>query len=268
MSEQSFDINIVRLSSSWKYINPKYISQLEDMKKIHGEFIPGNYPVIWKTRSKFVLLLTLSDGTKLAYKAPLKMRSPIRYMFRPGPHGKEAVNFQKLANIGLPLVNLAAAGEERNFFILKHSFLATEYADGFSDGRDFAFDGKLHKNTLLRDEFIRRNFQYLAKMHRAGFIHDGFTPANLLYKICISPDADGNMLDLKWIDIASCSKPFLNMNFKIKAVKDLSLFLHYFKFSNEEQISYLEKYCSSNPDIAATANKLLDLILKNPVRIS
>lgn len=266
MSEQNFDTNIVRLSSSWKYIDQKYISQLEELKNVHDNFTPENYPVIWKTRSKFVLLLTLNDGTKLAYKAPLKLRSPIRYIFRPGPHGKEAVNFKKLSQTDLPLVKLAAAGEERNFFILKNSFLITEYADGFSDGRDFSIGGKHNSNTLLRDEFIRRNFQYLAKMHSTGFIHAGFTPANLLYKIRTSPDTEGNMLDLKWIDIASCYKPFLRINFKTKAARDLSLFFHYFRLQDNEKISCLESYCSNNPDIGMSAPELLDVIHKNPVR--
>ena len=269
MNGKIFDLSIVRYSSSWEYFNKKYVPMLEKLRREQGEFnCDANYPVLWSTRSKYVLLLTLDDGTQLVYKAPKKMRSPIRYMFRTGPWGSEAVNFQRLSSIGLPLVNLAAAGETRCCFMLKHGFLMTEYASGFSDGRAFAYEGDLKDETALRDEFIHRNFEYLAKMHRAGFIHNGFTPFNLLFKIRNTPDQNGNMLDLKWIDVASCRKPLFKFNFKKQAAKDLSLFFHYFCFQEIEKLQYLETYCKHNPGIGVTAAGLLDTINKNPVRNS
>ena len=269
MAEQVFNSSIMRLFGSWKYVNEKYKSQLDDLQKSCGEFsCDGKYPVIWQTRSKFVLLLTLNDGTQLVYKAPKKLRSPMRYMFRPSPWGKEAVNFQRLSQIGLPLVKLAAVGETRKFFILKHGFLMTQFASGFSDGGAFLENGELKDSVSLRDEFISRNFQYLAKMHKAGFIHKGFTPYNLLFKLLPCPDAEGNQLELKWIDVASCEKPFCKINFKTKAVRDLSLFFHFFKLEDSVKIRLLETYCRHNPDISTDAEKLLDVIKKNQVRTS
>ena len=267
MGEQFFDTKLVRFFSSWKYVNEKYLSQIEELRRKKGEFdCESDYPVLWSTRSKYVLLLTLEDGTQLVYKAPRKLRSPVRYMFRTAPWGSEAVNFQRLSDIGLPLVKLAAAGEKRKFFILKHGFLMTEYAYGFSDGRAFTYKGGLKDAVKLRDEFIRRNFKYLAQMHKAGFIHHGFTPPNLLYKVRTAPDEEGNLLDIKWIDVAGCRKPFFKFMFKKHVARDLSLFFYFFRFSDGEKISYLETYCQHNPGIGMTPVQLLDAIHRNRVR--
>lgn len=267
MSNNTFDINTVTLSRSWFYVDGALESQINALRKRCGAFDDsGSYPVLWSTRSKFVLLLTLDDGTKLVYKAPRKMRSAIRYIFRPGPWGQEAVNFALLEKVGLPLVKMVSAGETRNFFMLKSGFLMTEYAEGFSDGRLFTYKGELKDEKHLIDEFVRRNFQYLAKMHRAGFIHNGFTPPNLLFKIRTAPDADGNLLDLRWIDVASCEKVKFKIGSKTRMARDLSLFFRFFRFTDEEKLSFLATYCESNPDIGMTPEKLLEVIRKNPVR--
>jgi tRNA A-37 threonylcarbamoyl transferase component Bud32 len=47
-------------------------------------------------------------------------------------------------------------------------------------------------------EFCRGHLSLLAKLHDAGILHRGFTPANLMYRM----DADG--MKFCWIDIASC----------------------------------------------------------------
>lgn len=267
MDELFFDTNQVRYFCSWKYVNEKYASQLEELRRKNGDFnCESGYPVLWSTRSKYVLLLTVEDGTQLVYKAPRKLRSPIRYMFRTAPWGSEAVNFQRLSEVGLPLVKLVAAGEERKFFILKYGFLITEYASGFSDGRVFFSHGELENAIELRDEFVRRNFIYLARMHKAGFIHNGFTPLNLLCKVRTTPDEAGNLLDIKWIDVASCRKPYFKFAFKKHIARDLSLFFYFFRFSNSEKISYLETYCQHNPGVGMTPEQLLDVIHRNPVR--
>lgn len=262
-----FDVNQLKLMSSWQYTDERYVSAIEELRKSDGDFTDnGNYPVLWSTRSKFVLLLTLADDMQVVYKAPRKLRSPLRYMFRPGPWGKEAVNYQILSELGLPMVKLVSAGETRKYFILKHGFLMTEYAAQFSDGREFTANGSLCDDTILRNEFIKRNFQYLAKMHCAGYIHKGFTPANLLFKRRNSPDGQGNMLDIKWIDVASCRKVFFKFNFKKHIARDLSLFFHFFDLSRDEKLSYLDSYCQENDVIKFSPENLLALIDENPVR--
>lgn len=256
-----FDSKDIKLHSSWQYTDESYKVKIDALRQQNGDFTDdGKYPVLWSTRSKFVLLLTCGDGTQIVYKAPRRLRSPLRYVFRPGPWGNEAVNYQRLADIGLPMVKLISAGEKRCFFILKHGYLMTEYAANFSDGRDFTPEGKLYNDYSARDEFIRRNFQYLAEMHSAGFIHKGFTPANLLYK------KSGDTLEIKWIDVASCKKVPFKFNIRKHIARDLSLFFHFFNFTAEEKLSLLTSYCEACEVWKTTPEKLLSLIDRNPVR--
>ena len=262
-----FDIKQLKFRTSWSFTDADFKEPLDSLLRKYGKFSDdGTFPVLWSTRSKYVLLLTLENGFQVVYKAPRKLRSPLRYMFRPGPWGQEAVNYQILSNLGLPMVKLISAGETRSCFILKYGYLMTEYASGFSDGREFTGEGSLCSNKTLRDEFIRRNFQYLAKMHKAGFIHKGFTPANLLFRKLQQPDANGNNLELKWIDVASCKKLFFKFNSLKHIARDLSLFFHFFDFSTEEKLSYLYSYCQERNDCSLPPEKLLRLIAAHPVR--
>ena len=256
----------LKLFSSWRWFDCGY-PEVKEILKNKQELVPGGkHQCLWRTRSKYVLLVKLSDGREVVYKAPAAIKGVHKYLFRPGAYGMEAVNFRRLAEIGLPMVKLVAAGEERCCFVLKSGFLATEYASGFSNGRDFISGAALENENTLKDEFIRRNFIYLARLHGAGIIHRGFTPANLLYRKRNDPDRDGNLLDILWIDVASCKKCFAGLGLAKGIARDISLFFHYFDFDRDEKLRYISIYCSNDPAGRFTPEKLLELVEKNPVR--
>ena len=223
-----------KLFSSWSYFDSDY-PELKELVARKEELVPnGKYPTLWHTRNKFVLKLTLSDGKELVYKAPQRINGVHKYLFRPGAYGMEALNFSRMTSLGLPMVKMVAAGEKRLFFVLKSGFLVTEFASGFSNGRDFISAGIMENEKTIVDEFICRNFANLAKMHASKMIHRGFTPANLLYRLRNEPDAGGNMLDLLWIDVASCKKLFAGIGLRRGIARDLALFFYYFDFSRED----------------------------------
>lgn len=256
----------LKLFSSWSYIADNS-SEIKELLADRSSFVPGGkYPCLWKTRNKYVLKLTLADGKEVVYKAPLRQKGVHKYLFRPGPYGMEAFNFDRLTKAGLPMVKLVAAGEKRCCFVLKDGFVMTEYASGFSNGRDFIAGADFENEKELINEFVCRNFVFLAKMHALGIIHRGFTPANLLYRKRSEPDADNNLLDLLWIDVASCQKPFAGIGLHRGIARDLALFFHYFDFSREEKLRYIRVYCSSDPKSRFTPETLLRLVEKNPVR--
>jgi tRNA A-37 threonylcarbamoyl transferase component Bud32 len=63
----------------------------------------------------------------------------------------------------------------------------------------------------------------LAKLHRSGAVHGGFTPRNELY-VLTGDDTDGQRLNVVWIDLATCKKvPFFKRE-KLQK-KDLDYFL-------------------------------------------
>ena len=256
----------LKLFSSWSYFDSGY-PELKTLTERKSDLVPdGKYPTLWHTRNKFVLKLTLSDGKELVYKAPERIKGVHKYLFRPGPYGMEALNFSRMLSLGLPMVKLVAAGEERCCFVLKSGFLVTEFASGYRDGRDFIPGGIKEDEKNIVDEFICRNFAYLAGMHASKMIHRGFTPANLLYRLRNEPDAAGNMLDILWIDVASCKMPFAGIGLRRGIARDIALFFHFFDFSREEKLRYLDAYCSNDPAGRFTPETLLELVEKNPVR--
>lgn len=202
----SFLPRMRRLSSSWRYVKESFASAFAELEE-KGELSEnGSGENIWETRSKFVLKLRLADGSAAAFKGFRWISRPWRFILRPSLCGFEAENFSRAAALGIPVPELLAAGDERRCFILKNAFLMTRFAEGFHDGRDFLPGGPMAEDLQLKDEFLRRNLEFLARFHDAGIIHRGFTPANLMWKLRSAPDAAGNRLELLWIDLASCRR--------------------------------------------------------------
>ena len=158
------------------------------------------------------------------------------------------------------MAKLVAAGDTRQMFRLKGMFLVTEFAENFRDGRDFQPDGCLHDNAALKEEFITRNIQLLAKCHDAGLIHGGFMPANLLYFLRGTPDECGNKLDLLWIDVATCRKISLFYP-AARIAGDLKHFFGLLGIGNEEIKRYLQIYDQSITRRRLPFDKLLKRVL-------
>ena len=164
------------------------------------------------------------------------------YLYHTTPTAREALNYQKLQLIGLPMANLLAVGDTRKCFRPESSFIVTEFAENCQDGRAFYPGGELEKETAWRDEFCRRNFELIAKLHDAGIYHRGFTPANELWRPRPAPDEQGNQLDIIWIDVASCRRlPAAVLRRKIP--DDFVNFLRFFQFPEETWRGFLQAYC-------------------------
>lgn len=256
------------LAASWQYVDD---SCPEDIKALLSGSRSGlrpdsKYQVIWLTRNKYVLLLESVSGRKFVYKAPLRIKNFIKYCLRPGPYGREAVNYECIRNMGIPVADLLAAGETRKFFKLQSGFIVTAFAEGFSDGRDFMPGGCMRQEKELLREFTERNFRLLAVLHNNNCIHKGFTPANILYRKRLEADGAGNWLDIKWIDLASCRRVMPLQNKKVLQARDLSLFFYYLDCGREEKLRYLEIYCREMNSCRTTPEELLKRIEQNPVR--
>ncbi len=250
----------IKLSSSWQYVKPEYQADLASVLAAAEKLAPdGNIPVLWQTRNKFVLLLELPSGKKVVFKAPARVKNFLKYCLRPSPWGKEALNFYRIQQMGIKTVNFLAAGEFRTFFKLRKGFLITEFAEGFSDGFDFCPDGARNAETALVREFAEQNFRLLAKLHNNRFIHNGFTPGNMLYRERPEADAEGNRLEIQWIDLASCAKVFCPWVSCRWIAPDIVHFFSYFKFTDEEKLYFLDVYCRESNIPGLTPEKLLKM---------
>ena len=175
------------------------------------------------------------------YKTYERMRS-LRYMlFHTSPLVNEALNYRLIGDLGMPLPKLLAVGERRRFFWLESGYLVTEFADGFRNGMDFMPRGVLGGERLLRLEFCRRNLRRLARIHDAGIFHRGFNPGNLLWRRLPEQDADGNHLELLWIDLANCRR---RPRFLLRhgVIHDLVMFFRYFDFTAAERRELMREY--------------------------
>lgn len=241
---------------SWSYIHKDFAGDFQALEKAGSLKLDGPFPVIWKTKQKFVLKGTGASGRTFAYKSYCKLKGTVKYFFRLSPCGMEAENFQRISDCGIALPRLLAVGDVRKNGILKTAFLITEFAEGYSDGRDFTHLKNVITDRDLRDEFICRNLELLAKLHDNNILHRGFTPANLLYKLRETPDANGNMLDLMWIDIASCRK-MPRFMLKRNITVDFEQLFRFFDFSEGDLLKYLQHYSNSTTSPLKTPEQLL-----------
>ena len=229
---------------SWSFVEASFAGsfrQLEEEKNLRKD---GPYPVIWDTKQKYVLKVPTASGISVVYKSYNKLRSPYKYTFRLSPCGAEALNSQLITALGIDMPKLLAVGDVRKNTVLKTAYIVFEFAEGFRDGRDFMPDGCMADQTLLRNEFICRNLELLARCHDNQLLHRGFTPANLMYKVADVPDKSGNKLVLKWIDVASCRK-VSRCTLKKKLIAELMQFFRFFDFSSEELTEYISCYYQS-----------------------
>lgn len=238
-----FTEKAIRLSGSWQWLRSDFADDFHQLTGQGGDREDSGHEIIWNTRHKYTLKIPAASGRTVAFKRYRSLRL-FPYLYHTTPTAREALNYQKLQLLGLPMANLLAVGDEREFFRPKSSFIVTEFAENCQDGRAFYPGGKLEHETRWRDEFCRRNFELIARLHDGGYFHRGFTPANELWRARPAPDENGNLLDIVWIDVASCRKlpsPLL----KKKIPGDFANFLRFFQFTEEQHRFFLQAYCNA-----------------------
>lgn len=234
----------VKIFQSWEYINPDFADDMKILRQSGELHRTGKHLVIWHTKQKFVMRVETPSGRVAAFKIYDKLRNPRKFFLRHSPTAAEAINYQRIADIDIAVPQLLAAGDVRCRGQLKNSFIVTEFAEGFSDGRDFFGDGVHAGNIVLRDEFIRRAMMLLARCHDHRILHRGYTPANILSRVRESADADGNNLDIMFIDVASCRK-LPRWLLKLKLMVDFIMFFRFFDLDAAQRKEFLQHYINA-----------------------
>lgn len=243
MVSDEFDPQVMRYASSWCWLRTDFAGEYDELYRSGALREDGGGEVIWETRKKFVLRLTASSGRTIAFKSYRRMRKWI-YLLHPTPTAREAVNYQRLAALGLPMAKLLGVGEIRRRFQPEKAFLVTEFEPGCRDGRSFCPGGELAGEPELRREFCRRNFRMLARLHDNGIIHGGFTPANELWRPLPAADGNGDRMELIWIDVATCRRCTAG-GLKRNIPDDFANFMRFFDFSAEERFELILDYCGA-----------------------
>ena len=229
------------LSHSWQWLRTDFAEEFHQLIAAGADRDGPGSEVIWNTRHKYTMKIRTTEGRVVAFKKYRKLRL-FPYLYHATPTAREAGNYQRLQLLGLPMARLLAVGDDRSCFRPDSSFIVTEFAENCQDGRAFYPGGKLEKETVWRDEFCRRNFELIAKLHDAGIYHRGFTPANELWRKRPAPDEQGNQLDIIWIDVSSCRR-FPGAVLRKKIPDDFVNFLRFFQFPEETWRSFLQAYC-------------------------
>ena len=249
MTEKQKSFSILR---SWNYCHIDIAEEFLQLQKTNALSRNCQYQRIWQTKQKYVLKVTADNGVTFAYKAYDDLKKKYKYLFRLSPCGAEAANIQLITALGIPMPRLLAAGDKRQCGILQSSYIATEFAEGFRDGRDFYGSGTAAENHPLRNEFIKKNMELLAHCHDNNIVHRGFTPANLLYK----HNGTGNQIDLMWIDVASCRK-LPRWVLKKMFIVDFEQFFRFFDFSDAELAEFIQHYLQNSAAPPATAGDII-----------
>ena len=244
---------------SWSFVQESFAENFKQLEDSGDLVKDGPYPVIWDTKQKFVLKVPTASGMNIVYKSYNKLRKAYKYMFRLSPCGTEALNYQIIKELGIDVPELLAVGDVRKNLVLKTAFIVTEFAEGFRDGRDFMPGGILAHDAALRNEFIFRNMQLLARLHNSKILHRGFTPANLLYKLNDVPENQAEKLLLKWIDVASCRK-VSRYTLKKKLPAEMVQFFRFFDFKDDKIAEYVNCYTQALDNPLYTPEKLCRLI--------
>lgn len=202
----------------------------EKLTHLFKHFTGGR--IIYRTRHKACYLVDFPEyGGEVVVKHYFEKRF-WRYFLRPSLAYREFLGFNRAESCGIPVAEVVALGEKRNFWHLKEAFFVTRYLAGYRDGNEF-----IHGNgdEKLKDEFVRRNLELLAKLHNGGFVHGCFHPRNELFKV-----DDSGKMDIIWIDLASVIP--VGKTRKFTKAGDLDRFLCEFDFSAEKEVEYRAYY--------------------------
>lgn len=243
----------LRFSSDWIHVEPGFEKAGQAFFEIPQFFDQGE--VVWKTRTKKVRKLVLPpeyDGTKLVFKEYRDNRV-LRYLFCRTKSTLEAINYKVFSELGIPMAPLVFVGDARKNFILDHSFIATRFIEGYTDGRTFLPGGKL-RDTPEQKKFIDRNLEYTGKIHGQHCFHGGMRVYNFLWK----PLGNGE-IDIVWIDVATSR--FLRLPeflFTWYILRDLTNFFRDLKLSEKDLRIALATYKHANPRCSLSAEELFE----------
>lgn len=227
--------------SSW-YISQKEFAPILEKLRKEPPGLTKEEGLINESSGKYVWKVDfeMAGEKRIAAYKTNPGKTPYRYIFQSSLPIREMRNYLHFEAVGLPVVEVLAAGDVRKNFILKETFIVTAFLEGSEDGRVFMPGGSRRKEGELRRMFCRKNMELLAKLHNGSFFHKAFHPRNLLFR---GSEKD---LEIFWIDVARCRK-VSGRKMPWSIVKDLHTFFRDMLLPKEEVLSLLAHYLAFAP---------------------
>lgn len=223
------------LSSSWHWYRKDFEEQWKYLIN-EGLFSDKKESTIWQTRFKAVQLLEVPfEGS--SYKIALKFyreKRIIRYFLRPSLATREAMGYEVMEKLGIPVAEVLAYGEKRNIIRIKEAFIITKYVEGTENMLYFKEHEEEHEALL---SLLKENIRYLALLHRANYIHSGLHPRNILWK-----REAGNSVRSIWIDLATVRNVENHKEYWKYILTDLSDLTETFHLSQKELDMLMAEY--------------------------
>ena len=197
----------------------------------------------------------------IVYKFYHSLRNPQHFINRPAPTGLEALNYQEILSLGLPTAEVLAVGETRFFFFPRKAFFITAFLEGTCDGREFLPGGKCAENSLWKEEYCRKNMEYIARFHDRDFLHRGFTPFNTLWREkAKEKQTEGDLLDVFWIDVASCRHPKDKEKLLPGKAADLGHFFSFLRMPEEERRTFTRIYMENTRTLGKSFEEFFPMV--------
>ena len=241
---------------SWQLAEPGFEGILKELREDPPP-PTAEGGMIYTSSGKRVWHLRRDSGEKVydfAYKTnPGKAR--LRYIINSSLPVREVRNYLLMESLGIPVAHVLAVGDERRWFVLRETFLVTEFLADTRDGRDFDPRGPLYADMERKMEFCRLHLEQLAKIHNASVFHKSYHPRNLLWR------ERGGKMEIFLIDVPRCKREPRFRMFRA-AVVDLHSFFRDLLLPRarvEELIAHYLKFRTQ--DSAPKAEELLDALI-------
>ncbi len=243
---------------TWRWSQPGFEGSLEWLlshpRRIHhGEYLsdtPGKE--VWR-----VQLPESLGGHSIIYKFYDLKQKPLGERVGWSAAYREALNFETLKTLGIPVSEVLACGERRQFSLLQEAFIISVCILDSFDGSSLAPTGNLADHKELRHAFCLKCLEQIALAHRHGCFHSAFRAHKILCDEHSSPDD----LQLTWVDVANCQIPS-PIPMKSAIPQDLVHMFVDLRLDADEIHKLCAHYLLFNPDCDYDADTLWDAMTK------
>lgn len=260
LKEQNHIMDMSRVSS-WHWSHEDFSAAMNLILERPKIIRKGEY--LSDTPGKEVWRFTLPKGlgsTTIIYKYYDYTRFSYWERIHKSLAVREALNFAALKEIGIPVSDVLACGENRHVGFLRGAFIISKCINDSFDGSLLTPSGNMWERTKLRMGFCRNAMEQIARAHQCGCYHSAFRA----HKILFPKDCDENNPALTWIDVANCQF-FPNIPMKLVIPKDLVRLFVDLRMSSTEIKELCEHYLNFNPNCGFTVTTLWNAMvnLKN-----